>query len=92
VDQAEVTIWSQVENKGIRHGKQVVHIYVALPPCDGNPRPVKELKAYRKVFVPAGEAKEVIFKLDKYAFNYFIIAERHWTIRHGEFSLYLVFS
>ncbi|CAG7565970.1 unnamed protein product [Fusarium equiseti] len=91
-EHTEVSLSTQVRNTGIMGGKQVIQIYVTLPACDGNDRPVKELKAFRKVLVSAGESETVTFKLDKYAFSYFDTATDMWVIPEGEFLIHLGFS
>ncbi|KAH7471853.1 putative beta-glucosidase I [Fusarium oxysporum f. sp. matthiolae] len=88
----EVCLKCQVVNTGSRDGKQVVQLYVTPPLCDGNPRPVKDLRAYCKVFVSAGKAVEVTLKLDKYAFSYFDATVDKWKMPQGEFLLHLCFS
>ncbi|KAL4731405.1 hypothetical protein ACLX1H_000371 [Fusarium chlamydosporum] len=88
----EVSLSTQVENTGIKDGKQVIQVYVSFPPCAGNDRPVKELKAYGKIFVPAGQTQTVTFKLDKYAFSYFDTSTDRWVIPEGEFLVHLAFS
>ncbi|KAF5658701.1 beta-glucosidase [Fusarium heterosporum] len=82
----------EVTNTGDRDGKQVVQLYVSLPPCDGNPRPVKELKAYKKVFVAVGQIEKAAFILDKYAFSYFDTQANKWKVPQGEFLLHLCFD
>ncbi|KAL9562632.1 hypothetical protein ACKAV7_013196 [Fusarium commune] len=88
----ETSLVLEVKNTGIRHGKQVVQLYVTPPPCDGNPRPVKDLRSYCKVFVSSRQTEEVTFKLDKYAFSYFDAAVDKWKIPQGEFLLHICFS
>ncbi|KAK2686064.1 hypothetical protein QWA68_015302 [Fusarium oxysporum] len=87
-----VFVTSEVQNTGIKDGKQVVQLYVTPPACDGNPRPVKDLRAYCKVFVSAGQTEKVTLKLDKYAFSYFDATADKWKMPQGEFLLHLSFS
>ncbi|RGP77235.1 hypothetical protein FLONG3_4750 [Fusarium longipes] len=91
-EETQVSIKTRVENTGTRDGRQVVQLYVTFPASDGNPRPVKELKAYRKVLVPAGQTESVTFKLAKYAFSYFDTSVGQWKIPEGEFRVHLAFS
>ncbi|KAF9770597.1 hypothetical protein IL306_011837 [Fusarium sp. DS 682] len=89
---AEVSVTAEVRNTGAREGKQVVQLYVTPPPCDGNPRPVKDLRSYSKVLVSPGQTEKVTMNLDKYAFSYFDAAADKWKIPQGEFLLHLCFS
>ncbi|KAH7240247.1 glycoside hydrolase superfamily [Fusarium redolens] len=89
---AETLLLSEVKNTGTKDGKQVVQVYVTPPSCDGNPRPVKDLRSYCKVFVQAGQTEKVKSKLDKYAFSYFDTAVDKWKMPQGEFLLHICFS
>ena len=52
----------RVTNTGDRDGKEVVQLYIH-DVYSSMTRPVKELKAFRKVFIPAGESVEVTFDI-----------------------------
>lgn len=67
-DTLEVSV--DVSNVGRMAGKEVVQIYVS--PAKGEvQRPVRELRAFDKVSLKAGETKTVSFTLDKRAFAYY---------------------
>ena len=64
-----LTVTVRLTNTGSVDGKEVVQLYVRQE----NPRvsrPEKELKAFKKVFVKAGESAEVTFTLDRCDFAY----------------------
>lgn len=90
--EVSVSVECEVKNTGRRDGKQVVQLYVSLPQCDGNPRPVKELKAYQKISISAGETEKIAFELDRYAFSYFEAQANRWKVPQGEFLIHLCFS
>ena len=76
----------RVENISDRDGKEVVQLYVH----EENPtveRPVRELKAFRKVFVKAGQSAEVVFELTEDAFSYYSEALHSWTANKGVFQV-----
>ena len=50
-------------------------------------RPVRELKAFQKVFVKAGEIVTVKMKLEKDAFTYYDEQTHSWQTEQGEVSL-----
>lgn len=52
----------QIKNTGARDGEEVVQLYIR-DMVGSITRPVKELKAFQKVFLKAGETKQVNFKL-----------------------------
>ena len=59
LDRDELSVY--VRNTGNRKGKEVVELYVS--PHDDLCRAVKELKAFEKVELDAGESKRVIFRI-----------------------------
>lgn len=58
----KVTLW--VTNTGSRAGAEVIQVYVAPPSTTAVARPVKELKAFRKVRLEAGEEKHITIDMD----------------------------
>lgn len=58
----QVAIRADVTNTGQRAGDEVVQLYVCRP--DGAvPRPIKELKGFKRIHLGPGERKTVIFTL-----------------------------
>jgi len=66
-----------VTNTGERRGSEVVQVYVE-PVDPAVQRPVRELKAFRKVELDAGGAERVAFTLAARAFAYYDPADRAW--------------
>ena len=64
-----VKVHCTVKNTGDRVGAEVVQLYVA-PPQGKAFRPVRELRAFRKVFLQPGESAGVYFTLCRRAFAY----------------------
>ena len=65
-----VSINVTVTNTGERRGSEVVQAYVE-PPSGPVPRPVRELKAFRKVTLDPGESATVTLEFDARAFASF---------------------
>ncbi len=65
-----VSIDVTVTNTGERRGSEVVQAYVE-PPSGPVPRPVRELKAFRKVTLDPGESATVTLEFDARAFASF---------------------
>lgn len=63
---AEVT----VKNTGKVDGEETVQLYVHVRKAD-RVRPIRELKAFCKVFLKAGEEKRVSLTVDRSAFQYY---------------------
>ena len=58
----QITLTVDVTNTGIRAGDEVVQVYVRLPDASVT-RPVKELKAFRRLHLATGERRSVRFVL-----------------------------
>jgi len=83
-DEKEVCV--TVKNTGAADGAEVVQIYVS---ADNSKiyRPVKELKAFQKVFLKAGESKTVTLPLDDKAFRYYNIKTNNWEVEGGTYTI-----
>ena len=73
-------------NTGERDGAEVVQLYVSAK-APSIYRPAKELKGFCKVFLKAGESKEVEISLDDKAFRYFNTETNRFEIDGGYYSL-----
>lgn len=75
-----------VTNTGTRPGKHVVQLYVAT---NAGPvrRPVRELRAFTKVFLEPGQSTVVEFELDARAFAYWDILESRWLVAPGDYTV-----
>jgi beta-glucosidase len=81
---AEVTV--TVKNSGTHDGAEVVQVYVH----DNNPpvlRPEKELKAFAKIFLKAGEERTVTLHLPPSSFEYFDPVKEQWVRSKGSFTV-----
>ena len=75
-----------VTNTGDRDGAEIAQVYVsAVSPKVY--RPVKELKGFKKVFLKAGESREVTVDLDDKAFRYFNEKTGRFEIDGGEYDI-----
>ncbi|MBO9829594.1 glycoside hydrolase family 3 C-terminal domain-containing protein [Xanthomonas sp. A2111] len=61
-----LTVTTRIDNVGEREGEEVVQLYIH-DRVASRVRPVRELKAFRKVRLAAGEGMEVSFTLDRHA-------------------------
>lgn len=83
-----VTISVDVTNTGTMAGAEVVQCYVTDCECSVE-RPVKELKAYRKVFLEPGETKKVTMELPERAFAFYDAERRAFRVEPGKFQLHV---
>ena len=75
-----------ITNTGDRDGAEVAQLYVsAVAPKIY--RPAKELKGFTKVFLKAGESREVTIPLDDKAFRYFNTKTNRFEIDGGEYKV-----
>ena len=81
-----VTVSFDVKNVGHRAGAEVAELYVGDSHASV-PRPVKELKAFTKVFLRPGGQKEVTLTLNRRSFSYFDVKNNRWTADPGAFSI-----
>ena len=78
----------RVKNTGTRGGAEVVQLYVSAPESKVY-KPLRELKAFQKVRLAAGEEKEVCLTVNKDALRYFDVQKRGWALEGGEYRFEL---
>lgn len=78
----------EVTNTGSREGKEVVQLYVGEEKSREN-RPVKELKAFRKISLKPGEAATVSFDITGEMLAFFSETAGRWTVEPGRYTLYV---
>jgi beta-glucosidase len=82
----EIKVSVTVENTGTRAGQEVVQLYVR--DLESRlVRPEKELKAFTKVALEAGETRTVTLTLDEEALAYYDPAQEGWVAEAGEFEV-----
>ena len=74
-----------VTNTGAMDGDEVVQVYLVNPSDPSGP--VKTLRAYRRVNIPAGETARVSFTMTPEAFATFDHATERMTTRPGTYTL-----
>jgi len=81
-----VEVHLQVENDSEVDGKEVIQVYVkeVTPVVE---RPIRELKAFGKVFVKAHDKVNVQLHLEKEAFSYYSVDKGKWIVNSGEFHI-----
>ena len=82
------TVSCRVKNTGTRGGAEVVQLYVSAPESKVY-KPLRELRAFQKVRLAAGEEKEVRLTVNKDALRYFDVQKRAWTMEGGEYRFEL---
>lgn len=75
-----------ITNTGDRDGAEVVQMYVGLQNAIVF-RPAKELKGFKKIFLKAGESREVQIPFDDKTFRYWNIRTNQWEVEMGTYQI-----
>ena len=81
----QITFYVDVKNSGKKEGSEVVQLYISDVESS-LPRPVKELKSFKKVHLKPGETQTVEFTIDKSALSFFNPDTHAWVAEPGEFE------
>ncbi len=86
-----LTVKVTVSNTGAREGQEVVQLYIS-DKKSSLPRPVKELKGFRKIKLASGETCEVTFCIDREALSFFDDTKHAWVAEPGRFEAVIASS
>ena len=75
-------------NTGAYDASEVVQVYVGEE-NPSVPRPVKELKAFKKAHLAAGESQVLNFRLDNEVFAFYDVESHDWKVNSGQFNIYV---
>ncbi len=87
----ELTVKVTVKNTGNREGQEVVQLYIA-DKKSSLPRPLKELKGFKKIKLAPGETQEVSFVIDKESLSFFDDVKHSWIAEPGKFEAIIAAS
>lgn len=76
----------KIKNTGDRDGAEVAELYVAQENSTVY-RPAKELRGFKKVFLKAGEEKEVEIELSKRAFAFYDVDLGDWHVETDDYKI-----
>jgi beta-glucosidase len=79
-------IFFPVKNTGSRKGAEVVQLYVSDLKSSVL-RPIKELKAFRKIELQPGEEKSVVFEICKSDLEFYNDVTGKWAAESGQFQV-----
>ena len=85
-DMESVTVGAKIKNTGRVAGQEVVQLYVHEQNAEPV-RPEKELKAFAKIALQAGEERTVSFQLTKRDFAYYDTFRHDWIVNPGKFEI-----
>ena len=75
-----------LKNTGSFDGAEICQMYVSLKDAKVF-RPKKELKGFKKVFLKAGEEKEVFIPFDDKTFRFWNVKQDAWEIEGGTYDI-----
>lgn len=81
----------RVTNTGSVGGKEVVQLYVSPPPSDVR-RPVRELRAFTKVWLEPGASTRVELALTSRAYSYWDVDASTWVTAAGKYVVQIARS
>lgn len=85
-EQEILTVSMDVKNTGDQRGAEIVQLYIS-DLKSSLPRPVKELKGFKKVTLEPGEEKTVTFSIDRSALSFFDPDKHDWVAEPGDFEV-----
>ena len=81
----QISFTVSVTNTGSRAGAETVQLYVSDKKASVD-RPVKELKAFQKVFLQPGESRDVTLTIGRDALSFYDQEKGQWTAEPGQFE------
>jgi beta-glucosidase len=75
-----------VRNSGARAGEEIVQMYIGDPVASVS-RPVKELKAFRRVSLAPGESRRVEFPIKRHDLEFWM--NGRWVAEPGTFNVWI---
>ena len=82
----------ELKNTGDVAGAQVVQLYVGKNGESKVERPLKELKAFKKVYLKPGESQKVEFLLSEDAFSFYDVDQTSFVVDEGNYNISIGFS
>lgn len=78
------TVTATVRNTGRKAGAEVAQLYIGIP---GGP--VKQLRGFEKVSIPAGQSVEVTFPLTRRDLSTWDVEAQKWKLQCGSYEIYV---
>jgi len=83
-DKIDITL--KITNTGKYDGSEVVQIYAKS--IDSSVfKPLKELVAFKKLFLKSGETKEIIISFDVSSLSYWNVKFKTWVLENGSYEI-----
>lgn len=79
----------QLKNTGEMNGAETVQLYIGAPDGDCLYHPRRELKSFLRVFLRAGEEREIFLPFEKRSFQFFDPEKKAWREVYGIYRIEL---
>ncbi len=83
-----ITVSINIKNTGMRDGDEVVQLYISFPDSKVE-RPIKQLKGFKRVFIPAGATVKVEIPLKATDLAYWNVEKHAFIVEKGKVILML---
>lgn len=89
---AKLQVSADVKNTGKRDGDDVVQLYTSVAFTDPNavsaiPMPVKQLRGFSRVSIPAGKTKTVTFTLEPNELAFWSVSDKSFRVEAGTYTV-----
>ncbi|MBK0379656.1 glycoside hydrolase family 3 C-terminal domain-containing protein [Mucilaginibacter segetis] len=81
-----ISVTVKVKNNGKYAGKETVQLYISKAGSVVE-RPEKELKAFKKVLIPAGQVADVVLNVPVKDLAYYDVKSSKWIVEPGEYKI-----
>ena len=85
---SKFTVSCNMKNVGKYDGAEVVQLYVKAPKSDVI-KPLKELRAFTKVYLSVGESKHVEMVIDEDNLRYYNTSAGKWLLETGQYDIFI---
>jgi len=83
----KVSVDLDIANTGNRTGAEVVQLYLGVPSTSAVPQPPKQLKAFQKVTLKAGEHTHLHLAIDARSLSYWDVKSHGWVVAPGTYRV-----
>ena len=83
----EIRAELMVRNTGDRDGAEVVQLYMGKNPGSHVYKVEKELKAFARIFLKAGESRRIALSFPRSELSYYHTGEGRWVLENGTYPL-----
>lgn len=81
-----ITITADITNSGERNGNEVIQIYLRTADAQAKGRPLKRLKGFKRVTIPAGQTRTVSIEIDCADLWYWDAEQNRVTFDQGVYT------